>query len=126
FTGASQGFGWALARLLAWLLSPSSVLLLSARSDAALRRLEEELDAERPGLRMVRIAADLGSEAAVQQLLCAVRELPRPEGLWRLLLINNVGPLDTDMQHLAWETSVDPELRNTLQKLKSKRELGRL
>uniref|UniRef100_A0A8C6WAE5 Sepiapterin reductase n=1 Tax=Nannospalax galili TaxID=1026970 RepID=A0A8C6WAE5_NANGA len=176
-TGASRGFGRALARLLAQLLSPGSVLLLSARSDAALRQLEEELGAERPGLRTVRVAADLGSEAGVQQLLRAVRELPRPEGLRRLLLINNAGtlgdvskgflnlndpaepfkgwalycagkaardmiyqvlaaeepgvrvlsyapgPLDTDMQHLARETSVDPELRNRLQKLKSKGEL---
>ncbi|XP_008854179.1 sepiapterin reductase [Nannospalax galili] len=219
-TGASRGFGRALARLLAQLLSPGSVLLLSARSDAALRQLEEELGAERPGLRTVRVAADLGSEAGVQQLLRAVRELPRPEGLRRLLLINNAGtlgdvskgflnlndlaevnnywalnltsmlcltsrtlkafpqspglsrivvnisslcalqpfkgwalycagkaardmiyqvlaaeepgvrvlsyapgPLDTDMQQLARETSVDPELRNRLQKMKSKGEL---
>uniref|UniRef100_A0A8C5L978 Sepiapterin reductase n=2 Tax=Jaculus jaculus TaxID=51337 RepID=A0A8C5L978_JACJA len=33
------------------------------------------------------------------------------------------GPLDTDMQQLARETSVDPELRSRLQQLKSKGEL---
>nr|XP_048272522.1 sepiapterin reductase isoform X1 [Myodes glareolus] len=90
-TGASRGFGRALAPLLARLLSPGSVLLLSARSDSALRQLEEELGTQHPGLRVLRAAADLCTEAGVQQLLCAVRELPRPEGLQRLLLINNAG-----------------------------------
>ncbi|XP_041494106.1 sepiapterin reductase isoform X1 [Microtus oregoni] len=92
-TGASRGFGRALAPLLARLLSPGSVLLLSARSDSALRQLEEELGTQHPGLRVVRAAADLCTEAGVQHLLCAVRELPRPEGLQRLLLINNAGTL---------------------------------
>ncbi|KAK7809517.1 hypothetical protein U0070_023995 [Myodes glareolus] len=90
-TGASRGFGRALAPLLARLLSPGSVLLLSARNESALRPLEEELGTQHPGLRVVRAAADLCTEAGVQQLLCAVRELPRPEGLQRLLLINNAG-----------------------------------
>ncbi|XP_012501894.1 PREDICTED: sepiapterin reductase [Propithecus coquereli] len=219
-TGASRGFGRALAPLLASLLSPGSVLVLSARSDEALRQLEAELSAERPGLRVVRVPADLGAEAGLQQLLGALRELPKPEGLQRLLLINNAGtlgdvskgfvdlgdptevnnywalnltstlcltssilkafperpglirtvvnisslcalqpfkgwalycagkaarnmmfqvlaaeqpgvrvlsyapgPLDTDMQQLARETSVDPELRKSLQELKTKGEL---
>lgn len=196
------------------------MLLLSARSDSVLRQLKEELDAQQPGLRVVLAAADLGTEAGVQQLLSAVRKLPRPEGLQRLLLINNAatlgdvskgflnmsdlaevnnywalnltsmlcltsgtlnafpaspglsktvvnisslcalepfkgwglycagkaardmlcqvlaveepsvrvlsyapGPLDTDMQQLARETSMDPELRSRLQKLKSEGEL---
>ncbi|EHB18970.1 Sepiapterin reductase, partial [Heterocephalus glaber] len=34
-----------------------------------------------------------GSDAGLQQLLGALRELPRPEGLQRLLLINNAGTL---------------------------------
>lgn len=219
-TGASRGFGRALAPQLARLLSPGSVLLLSARNDSVLRQLKEELGAQQPDLRVVLAAADLGTEAGVQQLLNAVRELPRPEGLQRLLLINNAGtlgdvskgflnvndqaevnhywalnltsmlcltsgtlnafldipglsktvvnisslcalqpfkgwglycagkaardmlyqvlaveepsvrvlsyapgPLDTDMQQLARETSVDPELRSRLQKLKSEGEL---
>lgn len=92
-TGASRGFGRALAPLLARLLSPGSVLLLSARSESALLPLEEELGTQHPGLRVVRAAADLCTEAGLQQLLCAVRELPRPEGLQRLLLINNAGTI---------------------------------
>ncbi|XP_045644209.1 sepiapterin reductase isoform X1 [Ursus americanus] len=92
-TGASRGFGRALAPLLARLLSPGSVLVLSARNDEALRQLEAELDAGRPGLRVVRVPADLGVEAGLQQLVGALRELPRPEGLQRVLLINNAGTL---------------------------------
>ncbi|ELW64036.1 Sepiapterin reductase [Tupaia chinensis] len=219
-TGASRGFGRVLAQLLAPLLSPGSVLVLTARSDEALQQLEAELGAGRPGLRLVRVPADLGSQAGLQKLLGALRELPRPEGLQRLLLINNAatlgdvskgfvdlpdaaevnnywalnltsmlcltssllkafpdspglsrtvvnisslcaqqpfkgwtlycggkaardmmfqvlaaeepsvrvlsyapGPLDTDMQQLARETSVDPDMRKKLQELKTKGEL---
>lgn len=92
-TGASRGFGRALASQLARLLSPGSVMLLSARNDSMLRQLKEELCAQQPGLQVVLTAADLGTEAGVQQLLSAVRELPRPERLQRLLLINNAGTL---------------------------------
>ncbi|XP_058539695.1 sepiapterin reductase [Neofelis nebulosa] len=92
-TGASRGFGRALAPLLARLLSPGSLMVLSARNDEALWQLEAELAAERPGLRVVRVSADLGVKDSLQQLLGAVRELPRPEGLQRVLLINNAGTL---------------------------------
>lgn len=90
-TGASRGFGRVLTLLLAPLLSPGSVLVLSARNDEALRQLEAELGAGRPGPRVVRVPADLGAEAGLQRLLDAVRALPRPEGLQRVLLINNAG-----------------------------------
>ncbi|KAF6321776.1 sepiapterin reductase [Rhinolophus ferrumequinum] len=176
-TGASRGFGRALALLLAPLLSPGSVLVLNARNDEALRQLGAELGAERPGLLVVRVPADLSAQDGLQRLLGALRELPRPEGLQRVLLINNAGtlgdvskgfvdladpaepfkgwtlycagkaaremmcqvlaaeepsvrvlsyapgPLDTDMQQLARETSVDPDLRKRLQELKKKGEL---
>ncbi|XP_076990671.1 sepiapterin reductase [Tamandua tetradactyla] len=92
-TGASRGFGRVLAPLLAPLLSPGSTMVISARNDEALRKLEAELGAGWPGLRVVRVPADLGAEAGLQQLLGALRELPRPEGLQRLLLINNAGTL---------------------------------
>ncbi|XP_059515407.1 sepiapterin reductase [Myotis daubentonii] len=92
-TGASRGFGRVLTLLLAPLLSPGSVLVLNARNDEALRQLEAELGAGRPGPRVVRVPADLGAEAGLQRLLDAVRALPRPEGLQRVLLINNAGTL---------------------------------
>lgn len=37
--------------------------------------------------------------------------------------LHPLGPLDTDMQQLARETSVDPDLRKSLQELKTKGEL---
>ncbi|XP_053445811.1 sepiapterin reductase [Nycticebus coucang] len=92
-TGASRGFGRALAPLLASLLSPESVLVVSARNDQALLQLEAELRAGRPGLRVVGVPADLSTDAGLQQLLGALRKLSRPEGLQRLLLINNAGTL---------------------------------
>lgn len=90
-TGASRGFGRTLAQVLAPLMSPRSVLVLSARNDEALRQLETELGAEWPGLRIVRVPADLGAETGLQQLVGALCDLPRPEGLQRVLLINNAG-----------------------------------
>lgn len=90
-TGASRGFGRTLALLLAPMLSPGSMLVLSARNDEALQQLEAELGTGQPGLRVVRVPADLGSKAGLQRLLGALRELPRPEGLQRVLLINNAG-----------------------------------
>ncbi|KAM5250137.1 sepiapterin reductase [Hipposideros larvatus] len=92
-TGASRGFGRTLALLLAPLLSPGSVLVLNARNDEALRQLEAQLGAERPGLLVVRVPGDLGAQDGLQRLLGALRELPRPEGLQRVLLINNAGTL---------------------------------
>uniref|UniRef100_A0A8C9URV1 Sepiapterin reductase n=1 Tax=Spermophilus dauricus TaxID=99837 RepID=A0A8C9URV1_SPEDA len=67
--------------------------LLTARNEEALKQLEAELVAEHPGLRVVWVPADLGSDAGLQQLLGALRDLPRPEGLQRLLLINNAATL---------------------------------
>lgn len=92
-TGASRGFGRVVASLLAPLLAPGSVLVLSARSDEALRQVEAELGAGRLGLRVVRVPADLGTDAGLQRLLDAMHQLPRPDGLQRLLLINNAGSL---------------------------------
>ena len=100
-TGASRGFGRALATLLARLLSPGSMLLPTARNQEALRQLEAELVAEHPGLRVVPVPADLGSDAGLQQLLGALRDLPRPEGLQRLLLINNAGETGRWLLHLS-------------------------
>lgn len=59
----------------------------------ALQQLGAELGAERPGLLVVRVPADLGAQDGLQRLLGALRELPRPEGLQRVLLINNAGTL---------------------------------
>lgn len=95
-TGASRGFGRVLALLLAPRLSPGSVLVLNARNDEALQELEAELGAGRAGLLVVRVPGDLGAEAGLQRLRDALRQLPRPEGLQRVLLINNAGKTPVD------------------------------
>ncbi|XP_010828072.1 sepiapterin reductase [Bos indicus] len=105
-TGASRGFGRTLAQVLAPLMSPRSVLVLSARNDEALRQLETELGAEWPGLRIVRVPADLGAETGLQQLVGALCDLPRPEGLQRVLLINNAGTLGDVSKR--WVDLTDP------------------
>ncbi|EPY83053.1 hypothetical protein CB1_000599005 [Camelus ferus] len=61
-TGASCGFRQTLAQFLALLLPPGSVLVLSGRNDEALRQLEAELGSRRPGLRLVRVPADLSAK----------------------------------------------------------------
>ncbi|XP_074141639.1 sepiapterin reductase-like [Sminthopsis crassicaudata] len=92
-TGASRGFGRSLALLLAPRLAAGSALMLSARNSEALRALAAELGAARPDLRVLCVPADLGSEAGLRRLTEALRELPRPADLQRLLLINNAGTL---------------------------------
>ncbi|XP_027285545.1 sepiapterin reductase-like [Cricetulus griseus] len=69
------------------------MVLLRACSHLALPQLEEELCTQHPGLGVGRAAADLDTEAVVQQLLCPVCKLPRPKGQQSLLLINNAGTL---------------------------------
>ncbi|XP_044515221.1 sepiapterin reductase-like [Gracilinanus agilis] len=92
-TGASRGFGRSLASLLAGKLTAGSALVLSARNGEALQKLSAELEAKWPSLQVLCVPADLGKEAELQQLLEAVRALRRPEGLQRLLLINNAGTI---------------------------------
>ncbi|XP_074051782.1 sepiapterin reductase [Macrotis lagotis] len=92
-TGASRGLGRSLAGLLAPRLAAGSVLLLSARHAGPLRELAGQLGAAWPGLRVLDVPADLGSEAGLRGLLEALAELPRPPDLQRLLLIHNAGTL---------------------------------
>lgn len=90
-TGASRGFGRAIARGISRLLRPGSVLLLAARSAADLRSLEAELE-ERSGggLRVVCVPADLSLSSGLQELLRAAREVAGPD-LDHVLLFNNAG-----------------------------------
>ncbi|XP_044516337.1 sepiapterin reductase [Gracilinanus agilis] len=100
-TGASRGFGRSLVPLLASRLAAGSALVLSARNDGALRKVSEELRAEWPDLRVQCVPADLEQEAGLQQLLEALRELPQPVGLQRLLLINNAGSLGDPSKNIV-------------------------
>ncbi|NXH12443.1 SPRE reductase, partial [Bucco capensis] len=92
-TGASRGFGRSLARLLAPRLGEGSLLLLLARSEAALAELAAELRDTGSGLQVECVAADLGCQQGLRRASAALREvLPtRPPGC--LLLVNNAGSL---------------------------------
>ncbi|XP_032862967.2 sepiapterin reductase [Tyto alba] len=92
-TGASRGFGRSLARLLAPLLGEGSLLLLLARSAAALSELAAELRSGGPGLRVEYVAADLRCGDGQRRAIAALRELLPAGPPGRLLLINNAGSL---------------------------------
>ncbi|XP_054846481.1 sepiapterin reductase [Eublepharis macularius] len=95
-TGASRGLGRSVALALAPRLAGGSALLLVARSAAALGRLEGELAAACPALRLRSLPADLASEDGLRRLLRAARALAPPPPaarLQRLLLVNNAGSL---------------------------------
>lgn len=94
-TGASSGIGAAFARELA---GRGMNLVLTARSEAALHTLANEL-IERHGIAVHVIPADLSKEAAIAELATTIRE----SGLTVDLLINNAGFLT----HGHFE-SIDP------------------
>lgn len=92
-TGASRGFGRAVARELARLLRPRSALLLVARSADRLRALQAELSASeagRAGLRVEVVVADLGELEAPNSVVKACQQL-FTDDMDHILLINNAG-----------------------------------
>ncbi|NWS76572.1 SPRE reductase, partial [Crotophaga sulcirostris] len=93
-SGASRGFGRALARLLAPRLGRgSALLLLLARDAAALAELAAELRGCGSAPRVECVAADLGCEQGLQKVTTALRELLPTVPAGRLLIINNAGSL---------------------------------
>ncbi|KAG9338299.1 hypothetical protein JZ751_025970 [Albula glossodonta] len=94
-TGASKGFGRCLARQVAELLKPRSVLLLVARSGDKLRELQADLaasDADKEGIVVRCVIADLGQKEAVEEVVRAAKE-SCPNDIERLILINNAASL---------------------------------
>ncbi|XP_034566256.1 sepiapterin reductase a [Notolabrus celidotus] len=94
-TGASRGFGRAVAVQLSRLVKPGSVLLLAARSGDELRALQEELagsEAGRAGVKAVCVEADLGQKEGPERVLKAAAEASSEE-IEHLILINNAGSL---------------------------------
>ncbi|XP_034566027.1 sepiapterin reductase-like [Notolabrus celidotus] len=94
-TGASRGFGRAVAVQLSRLVKPGSVLLLAARSGDELRALQEELagsEAGRTGVKAVCVEADLGQKEGPERVLKAAAEASSEE-IEHLILINNAASL---------------------------------
>lgn len=94
-TGASKGFGWSLAREIAPLLKPGSVLLLAARSGDKLQTLQADLaasEASSAGLQVRCVVADLGQKEGVESVITEAKET-RCEDIDHLLLFNNAASL---------------------------------
>ncbi|XP_074546535.1 sepiapterin reductase a [Halichoeres trimaculatus] len=94
-TGASRGFGRAVAVQLSRLVKPGSVLVLAARSGDDLRALQVELagsEAGRAGVRTVCVETDLGQKEGPESVIKAAAEAS-PEALEHIILINNAASL---------------------------------
>ncbi|XP_061134932.1 sepiapterin reductase b [Syngnathus typhle] len=94
-TGASKGFGRALANLAAGYLKPGSVLLLVARSTILLQQLKDELLQNLKDIQDVTIyctAADLGTKDGVEITVDMTRQQSHKE-IDHVLLINNAASL---------------------------------
>ncbi|XP_029941554.1 sepiapterin reductase a [Salarias fasciatus] len=90
-TGASRGFGRAVALDLSRLLLPGSVLVLAARSGADLRAVEAEL-AGRAGLSVRSVEADVGQSEGLDGVMSACKEASSAD-IDHLILINNAASL---------------------------------
>ncbi|XP_040898731.1 sepiapterin reductase b [Toxotes jaculatrix] len=93
-TGASKGFGRALAHEVSHLLEPGSVLLLVARSGTLLQELKKELQSftDEHRLMVHCIAADLNTREGVNETVRITRQ-EAVKDIDHVLLIHNVGSL---------------------------------
>ncbi|XP_038136585.1 sepiapterin reductase a [Cyprinodon tularosa] len=94
-TGASRGFGRAVARDLSRLVQPGSALVLVARSGPDLRALQAELtesEAGRAGLKVEVVVADVGKVEGLEDILRTSKEAFY-EDMDHILLINNAASL---------------------------------
>ncbi|XP_077601057.1 sepiapterin reductase-like [Stigmatopora nigra] len=94
-TGASKGFGHALAQLVSSYLKPGSVLLLDARSGPLLLELKEELQQSLKGRQNLTIdfaAADLSTKEGVEDTVNMARQMSLKE-FDHVLLVNNAASL---------------------------------
>ncbi|XP_061593482.1 sepiapterin reductase-like [Cololabis saira] len=94
-TGASRGFGRALATEMSALVQPGSVLVLAARSGDELRALQAELagsEAGRAGLRVEAVPADVGQTAGLENIIEAAQEAFSAD-IDHVMLVNNAASL---------------------------------
>ncbi|XP_013883055.1 sepiapterin reductase a [Austrofundulus limnaeus] len=94
-TGASRGFGRAVAQDVSRAVRPGSALVLAARSGKELRALREELtesEAGRAGLKVEVVTADVGRTEDLEDLLRRSEQV-FTEDMDHLVLVNNAASL---------------------------------
>ncbi|XP_071322251.1 sepiapterin reductase-like [Trachinotus anak] len=94
-TGASRGFGRAVAKEMSLLVKPRSALVLVARTGDDLRALQLELaesEAGRAGLVVECVVADLGQTEALESVVRACKEC-FCEDVDHIILVNNAASL---------------------------------
>ncbi|KAM3874189.1 sepiapterin reductase a [Diretmus argenteus] len=89
-TGASRGFGRAVASEISRLVKPRSVLVLTARSGDDLRALQADLTGA--GLTVQCVVADLGMKEGVDSVVRAAKEAS-DDDIEHLILVNNAASL---------------------------------
>lgn len=97
-TGASRGFGRAVAVRISELVEPQSVLVLVARSAGDLRTLQAELASSKAGEAGVVVecvVADLGVKEGVESVVKACTPPRSSEDFDHLILVHNAGSLGT-------------------------------
>ncbi|XP_047446763.1 sepiapterin reductase b [Mugil cephalus] len=106
-TGASKGFGRALAHEVVQWLKPGSILLLAARSGTLLEELKDELQGstEEKKVLIHCITADVSTEKGVNEIV-RVAKLEAANDLEHVLLINNAATLG-DLSPFASFTDPD-------------------
>ncbi|XP_017295613.1 sepiapterin reductase a [Kryptolebias marmoratus] len=99
-TGASRGFGRAVAKDVSRSVRPGSVLVLVARSGPELRALQAELiqsEAGRAGLQVEVVVADVGQKEGLEEVLRRSKRAFTEE-ITHLVLVNNAASLG-DVSH---------------------------
>ncbi|XP_037634589.1 sepiapterin reductase b [Sebastes umbrosus] len=110
-TGASKGFGRALAHKVSRFLEPGSVLLLVARSGTLLQELKEELQSFTGEQQLVVhcVAVDLSTKEGVNETVRVARQEAVNE-IDHVLLINNAASLGDISQFVSF---TDPDEVNS-------------
>ncbi|XP_029371873.1 sepiapterin reductase a isoform X1 [Echeneis naucrates] len=94
-TGASRGFGRAVAREMSQLMKPRSVIVLVARTEDDLRSLQKELaesEEGRAGLVAKCVVADLGQTEGVESVVGVSKE-SFSDDMDHIILVNNAASL---------------------------------
>ncbi|XP_029371875.1 sepiapterin reductase a isoform X2 [Echeneis naucrates] len=110
-TGASRGFGRAVAREMSQLMKPRSVIVLVARTEDDLRSLQKELaesEEGRAGLVAKCVVADLGQTEGVESVVGVSKE-SFSDDMDHIILVNNAASLgDVSRYAISFTNMAEP------------------